>query len=81
MQFGDCIMKDNTERIERLKNDLSNYKEAIVGFIIDNSEVKIIVDTSTDNKTIKAKEISAIVEKYKIPSLKIKTVKLISPIC
>ena len=74
-------MKDNTERIERLKNDLSNYKEAIVGFIIDNSEVKIIVDTSTDNKTIKAKEISAIVEKYKIPSPKIKTVKLISPIC
>ena len=72
-------MKDNTERIERLKNDLSNYKEAIVGFIIDNSEVKIIVDTSTE--TIKAKEISAIVEKYKIPSLKIKTVKLISPIC
>lgn len=74
-------MNDNTERIERLKNDLFNYKEAIVGFIIDNSEVKIIIDTSTDNKTIKAKEISAIIEKYKIPNLKIKIVKLISPIC
>lgn len=73
-------MNDCTERIKKLKNNLSCYKEAIVGFIIDTSEVKIIVDTSTDTKTLKATEISAIVKKYKIPNLKIKIVQLVSPI-